>query len=175
MTKHEFVDTFRGKDARDKDPHLQRVVPTASAADVVYCMIYIASVFAMLVSLYFCIVGVCIQRYSWCWFACLQPVAIVGIFTFSALIGDTQFRHVPISKAELKTYTGQYVFIHWLNNVTGYEDEWVPFYGVTEEFVRYYKERPEICIAPLDQYGRGWVAYAIKMNTETLRKEHTLQ
>ncbi len=168
MTKAQFVDAIRGSDQRDEDPNLERVVGNASLAKLFFACIYIASIVALVASLYFIIVGVCTQRWAWLWFIALSVAAVAGMLVASSFIGPPTYRHKPLDPEEMKTYRGKYVFIHWLNNVTGYEDDWVPFYGYTEEFVRYHNQRPEICVAPFDQYGRGWVAYAQKLTKEEL-------
>lgn len=168
MKKNNFVDAFRGKDARDKNPHLRRVIQEANLSDVFYCIIYILSVLLIAVSIGACVIALILHKWVWLWTGTGAALGVGGIILALSMIGPVKYEHVPISTAELKTYIGKYVYIHWLNDVTGYADEWVPFYGNTEEFVRYNNGRPELCVAPIEQYGRGWVAYAHKIQKDEL-------
>ncbi|MBQ8806082.1 MAG: hypothetical protein IJZ68_06315 [Bacteroidaceae bacterium] len=173
MTKHQFVDKFRGKDDRDQNPHLKRIIPQANTGDVMYCVLYIIGIIMMIIGFYFCVVGVALQKYVWLWFGLMMPAGVACILLCHSMIGDAKFEHVPIPEDELRKYTGKFVFIHWLNNITGYEDEWVPFYGPTEEFVRFHNNRPEVCVAPFEQYKRGWVAYAHKLTKTEITEGRT--
>lgn len=172
MTKDAFVDAFRGKDARDKNPHLRRVIPKAETSDMLYCMIYILSILLIITSVIAFAIIVVTQEWHLLWLCGLAVIGAGGMVLSSAMLGDAKFQHIPIDADELKGYKGKFVYIHWLNNITGYEDEWVPFYGATEQFVRCVGGRPEVCVAPMEQYGRGWVAYAHKVHRlEVDRKE----
>ena len=169
MTKHQFVDALRGRDDRDKNRHLRRVIPEASTSDVLCGVLYILSVVLIFVSIVALILGVCLQHYELLWMMLSAPMGTVGIIISTVMIGDAKFEHVTLTIEELRQYSGKHVYIHWLNNVTGYEDGWYPFYGATEEFIRCNQLRPEVCVAPFEQYQRGWVAYAHKLTPEDFK------
>lgn len=164
MTKDAFVDAFRGKDARDKNPHLRRVIPKAETSDMLYCMIYILSILLIAASIVAFITVIATQEWNLLWLCSLAVIGGAGMFLAGSMLGNAKFEHIPIDTDELKGYQGKFVYIHWLNDVTGYADEWVPFYGATEQFVRCVNGRPEMCVAPMEQYGKGWVAYAHKVH-----------
>ena len=169
MTRHEFVDKFRGKDDRDKNRHLRRVIPRASFGDIISCVIYILCIIMIIASLGFIILACCTHQWAYLWFGILAPVGAGIMIAATSMLGDAKFEHVPLTVEELRTYSGKHLYIHWLNNVTGYEDGWFPFYGATEEFVRCNQLRPEICVAPFEQYQRGWIAYAHKLSPEDFK------
>lgn len=159
MTKHEFVDMFRNRDARDKDPRMRRIPQTATQLDVLHCVMFVLSITAMAVSLCTCTIGLILKQYDFMWTLMLFLLGLLGLLCIRHEIAPMKYELMPLDVKELQQCKGEYVFIHWLNNATGYEDGWVPYYGCTEEFVRYFNNRPEICVAPFDQYKRGWVAY----------------
>lgn len=171
MTKAKFVDLMRGPDKRDKNPNLSRIIPEASTGDVLWASLSIVALICLLVSLIVAILGACTQQYHLL-LAFFGSVASIALMILSqSIIGIPRYENIRLTMQELRTYTGQHVFIHFLNNVTGYEDGWYPFYGATEEFVRINGTRPELCVAPFEQYGRGWVAYFHQMTQEELKKE----
>ncbi len=168
MTRNDFVECVRGRDTRDKDPAMRRVTQRASLMDVLCATLYFISWLCMLASLTVVIVGVCTQRWQLLWACGGIAIALLGIWGTPSLLGPAKYEYLPIEIDVLNKCEGEYIFIHWLNDITGYADDWVPYYGATEEFVRFHHNKPELCIAPLDQYGRGWIAYTRKLTKEEL-------
>jgi hypothetical protein len=168
---------MRGPDKRDKNPNLRRVVPPASTFTVILACCPIFCFCQILVSIIVAIIGVCIHQYNFLWALVAGAAFLIAGLGVQALLGEPKYEHIVLTIQELRAYEGQHVYIHFLNNVTGYEDGWYPFYGATEEFVRVNGPRPELCVAPYEQYERGWVAYSHKPEIQSDKRkephEHT--